>query len=227
MTTDRPSPGRHDLYPDVSASGGLVPALEDAACDSSADIGSVGANEDRPFWSATVRTDRGVIRVDAAVAERAFSIVIADRRTEWSTGVATELLEVVQVIDAWRSGARLQELHDRFPFMTHSRLAQAYEHGNAHEVAWDILLAGDYPVARPLLSALRAHGRLGRLSAAVSHNNLVYIFLDPHDRSSGRVQILIARDGQFHLSTTLSDERRTVTSIGAAVEAAADMVPTV
>jgi hypothetical protein len=219
-------PVDRELYADVFDKGGLAPALEEAAQRRSIDLGPISADGYHQYWTVGIESNRGTVRVSMGAAERVFSISIATDLHQWADGSTSELSGAVDVADAWRKGVTLRELHDRFSFMTYSRIAQAHEDGDPLEATWDELLTSEASaLARPLLQAARANERLGGLSAAVSHNNLVMFFVGPGDKDQEQVRILLGRDGTYYVTTTWNDSHQSVTSIDDAIDAAVALLP--
>jgi hypothetical protein len=226
MTDEQALPVDAAMYPDVAAHHGLAQALVESARAHGIELGDIDTQGYHRHWTAGIDSNRGTVRVSMGADRRVFSITIATDMHRMASGTTHDLSDAVHVADAWRKGVRLEQLHDRFPFMTFDRVAQAYEDGDAIDVEWDELLASEGSVRmRPLLEAARIHKRLGRLTAAVSHNNLVMFFVDQDDADSEQIRVLLTRDGTYHVTTTWNDSRRTATTIKDVIEAAADLLP--
>lgn len=215
------------LYPDVVEHEGLTPALADAARRISVDIGPL-ANRAAPnrYWTAKVPTDRDSVNVGMGAEERWFSISIGEDGRRRVSGGTPDLSEVARVAAMWRGGATRRELVARFPFLSWSRLAQAYEEGGPVETMWEDLL-GDpkYHDVHPMLQAARANERLGRLFPLVSMYTDVRFEIDHTDRSAGQIIIRPTSDGYDVIPTWASDSRRAVTGIDEAISAAEAMLP--
>ena len=107
------------LYPDLVEPGGLAPALARTATAHQLDVGRVSAPEQgrSRFTCAELTSDRGVVCVSLGAQARYFMIDLRVDGAVQARGDATDLLQVAQVADAWRSGTTLTELTARFPFM--------------------------------------------------------------------------------------------------------------
>jgi hypothetical protein len=213
-----------DLYPDLIQLGGLASAMSQTARTDSADLGEIRAEPGRwghgRFTTAEVPVHRGTVSVRLGVDERWFSITIADDAHVWTTGGTDDLHKLVGVTDAWRRGATLRELHDRFPFMSCTAMAQAYEDGNPVVAKWERLLAHEeYVAERPLLRAAHAEPRLRTLFPVVSYGSLI-LSRDPYDRTSEEFRIVPRADGGYRVSSTKpSGSEREVASLEEALVA--------
>ncbi|SCF21516.1 hypothetical protein GA0074695_4416 [Micromonospora viridifaciens] len=107
------------LYPDLAERGGLAPALAETATRHQLDIGQVTAPEQgrARFTCAELSSERGVVCVGLGSHARYFMIDLRVSGEVQARGDATDLLQVAQVADAWRGGATLGELTERFVFM--------------------------------------------------------------------------------------------------------------
>jgi hypothetical protein len=175
-----------------------------------------------PFTEALVGADRGWVSVTAGADRRAFVINLANDRHHWAVGTTDDLVTVALVADRWRAGATLRQLHERFPFMTYTRLAQGYEDGDPIGAQWAHLLDDpDLTLIRPLLLAARADERLGRLFPTVSHHTLARFALDHTARDSEDVVIAMRGQGGFEVWATWLPTRSAAATIAEAVDAAA------
>jgi hypothetical protein len=207
------------LYPDIVRRGGLAAALTEAARAASVDLGPVAAPADS---TVVIDSDRGWVSVTVGAAQRVFIVDIANPVHNWAVGSTGDLAEVVVVAASWRGGATLRQLHDRFPFMTYTRLAQGYEDGNPVEAQWaDLLDDPHLTTIRPLLRAARADERLGRLFPMVSHHTHAIFDLDHTKRWSNRLSIDMTIDGAYEVGATWTDdEPRRIATLAEAVEEA-------
>jgi Family of unknown function (DUF6193) len=180
------------LYPDIAAAGSLVCALVDLAGRRGIDLGPVEAPPGaREAISAHMSCRRGNIIVYLEPDERTFSVLLGGGGHEWARGETGELLQAARAVEAWRSGVTLRELATRFPFMTYTGLAQAYEDGTQVEYRWNQLLNNpDLETIRPLLTAARADQRLRELSPSVSHGNYVRLALGSWTREYAELHII-------------------------------------
>jgi hypothetical protein len=197
------------LYPDIVRHGGLAAALTEAARAASVDLGALTTpGEAHGEATVVIDSDRGWISVIPGAARRVFIIDIANAVHNWAAGATEELAEVVAVASSWRGGATLRQLHDRFPFMTYTRLAQGYEDGNPVEVQWAELLEDPHLTRiRPLLRAARADERLGRLFPMVSHHTHAIFDLDHPKRWPIRsLSINMTIDGAYEVGGTWTDD---------------------
>jgi hypothetical protein len=214
-----------ELYPEIIQHGGLALALAEAAHHAGLDLGAItvpaGANG---YANVLVPAGRGFVGVFLGAQERVFTVHITVESRPWATGGTTDLTEAVRVADFWRSGTTLRELHERFPFMTYTRLAEGYEAGNAVEVQWQELLEWDaLELVRPLLVAARANDRLGRMFPTVTMFTLVRFAFDDTDHV-GVVRVRLVRDGRYQVESSQEDSPRIVDTVEEAVAAAAELV---
>ncbi|MFF3404150.1 DUF6193 family natural product biosynthesis protein [Streptomyces sp. NPDC002659] len=154
--------------------------------------------------------------------ERWFSISIANDVHVWTEGGTDDLLSLVGVADAWRRGATLRELHERFPFMSHTELAQEFEDGDPVATQWERLLSHEiFEEKRPLVRAAHAHDRLRVLLPVISHGSLV-LSRNPRDRASEGFWIVPLAGGKYRVrSTKLNESERVVASMDAAIDCVA------
>ncbi|MDN3025084.1 DUF6193 family natural product biosynthesis protein [Streptomyces sp. S.PB5] len=138
-----------------------------------------------------------------------------------SEGWSTDLGAVVTVVDLWRRGARLRELHERFPFMSWSALAQGFEDGEPAAAKWRELLASDWHLRdRPLLRAGHAHPELRAFYPDMSHGSLM-LCRRPFDLESGLAKIMPFAPDHYRVTMLPAGLRREVTSLDEALELAA------
>ncbi|MEV6151526.1 DUF6193 family natural product biosynthesis protein [Nonomuraea sp. NPDC052129] len=178
------------------------------------------------FSTVDMSSDRGVISVLLGVQRRLFSIAIRDDVHPWASGGTDDLSAVVGVADAWRRGASLRALVDRFPFMSISHLAEAYESGDPVSAQWDSLLGdAEFRHVAPVLLAIHQVDRLRTLFPYVSHGT-IRLALDVMDRSRGEIWIARLRNGRFRVeSTTRGESGKETGSMEDAIEAALSYLP--
>lgn len=169
-----------DLYPDVTALGGLGAAMEEAAGLRGCDIGPVGSA------SAVVRieTGRGVVSVGLAAEERLFLIGIHLPGFTWATGSTDDLGLLVEAVAAWRKGIPLDDFEAKFEFMTLDEFARVLEIGDPAPLQWSHLLSSDFYSSQwNLLNRIHSDDVLRDLFPTVTHG-VVRLRVDPLDGSS-------------------------------------------
>jgi hypothetical protein len=222
MTSENPAADLDlDRYPEVVVRGSLAMAIVDEARLSSMDLDDLVATD--PGWSfgsAAIVTDRGSMNVRLRTGGRRFWIEIGGRNVTWASGGTDSLKEVVHIADSWRRGVSLQDFVERFPFMEHSRMAQALEEGNEIEVRWQILLddPSQYRI-HPLLRAARSDHRISDLSPLVSHRTLLRLQKVYLDKSAGEIFVDISTEGRYIVTSSWSEGKRIADSIVGAVDA--------
>ncbi|MBM0236540.1 hypothetical protein JNW88_04070 [Micromonospora sp. ATA32] len=107
------------LYPDLVERGGLAPALAETAARHQLDVGRLTAPETgrSRYVHAEMTCERGAVRVGLGAGARYFMVDISGDGRIRAHGDTCDLLPIVQVVDAWRSGVELRELATRFPFL--------------------------------------------------------------------------------------------------------------
>lgn len=215
-----------ELYPDVFQSGGLGPLLEDTARRAGVDPGPITPVDGvQGFWTVLLRTDHGVVGVFLGSDQRVFLINVSVESRPWASGFTEDPTEVVRVADLWRRGTTLHGLHERFPFMTYTRLAEGYERGNPIEAQWqDLLEREDLRQIRPLLQAAQADEVLGPLFPMVTHYTLARFDLDHWNRGAAQVRIGLTPDGRYQVEASWVDGSRLVDSISEAVTLANEFI---
>lgn len=224
------------LFHDVIESGGLAAALAQAARRAGVDVGDIAVVDDAD-WQVHVSSERGRVGVHLPAEERCFALTMSQKIGEhlfgtWTYGCSPDLETAALVIDAWRKGATLRQLHERFPFMNYDRMAQGYEDGNAVEVAWEMALEDeDFAEVWPVLRAAYTNERLRRLFPSVTMGSIVCFALDYTNRSAGDILIKPAIDNEFEVIATWDGPEpwlgssRVVATIGEAIAAAAALIP--
>ncbi|MFF3403785.1 DUF6193 family natural product biosynthesis protein [Streptomyces sp. NPDC002659] len=214
------------LYPDLIRLGGLAAAMIHVARSEGVDLEEIHTEPGRwghgSFIAAEVRADRGAVSVLLGADERLFSISIANDVHVWMAGGTDDLPSLVGVADAWCGGATLREVHDRFPFMSYTALAQAYEDGDPVATQWERLLSDEiFEKKRPLLRAAHTDDRLRKLFPVISHGSLV-LSRNPRDRASEEFWIVPLAGGAYRVrSTKQGESERVVASMDAAIDCVA------
>ncbi|WP_330334552.1 DUF6193 family natural product biosynthesis protein [Streptomyces sp. NBC_00536] len=206
--------------PDAASPAGLVRGIERIALAQGFDLGEVRTHSG---WDvgAEVSTDRGWVVVSPC-AEDSFSVRIRRHRVFVSSeGWTNDLVAAVGVAHLWRRGGSLRELRDRFPFMSWSELAQAFEDGDPTPVKWRQLLSSEWHLpARPLLQAAHAHPDLRKFWPDISHGSLI-LCRTPFESESGLAKIWPLEEGRYRVTMTPGGFRREVSSLTAALEVTA------
>jgi len=217
-----------DLYPDIIDFGGLVFAVQEVARVAGLDLGVVGSRPGEwQVYSADMTSPRGPVSVVLGLEKRLFSITLGSGTGNytWATGGTDDLTAVARMIDAWRRGITLCELSGQFPFMTYSRISQAYEDGNQVSVQWDILLSAreDY-IDEGLLLAAASEPLLRQLFPYFSHGTLC-LDVNSLDRSEGRITLTRREGGGYRVESSVSGVRcADESSLGAAICAAVEFL---
>jgi hypothetical protein len=174
-----------DLYPDVTASGGLAPAMREAAKLRGCDIG-LGP------WAAdviSIETTRGFLSVDSATEERLFRLGVHIPGLTWEIGSTGDLGLLVEAVAAWREGIPLDELEERFEFMELDEFSRALESGEPTSSQWSDLLSSDFHRRQwNLLRRLRADEVLRNMFPTITHG-AVRLRVDPLDGTSRQVLV--------------------------------------
>ncbi|MFB8420147.1 hypothetical protein ACFC63_32100 [Streptomyces albidoflavus] len=190
-----------DLYPDVTAAGGLVPAMKAAAELRGCDI-------DLPRWGTdafSCQTARGYTSVCPATDEHRFHIrvhvtpspVEAGSGFSWDIGSTNDLGAVVEAVAAWQEGMSLDDLSTRFTFLELAEFAEAVESGAPTALQWEDLLSCDaYREQRGLLRRPHADEVLGNMFPVVSHR-AVRLRVDPLDLTSPHLHVHEAEEGRY------------------------------
>ncbi|MET9397986.1 DUF6193 family natural product biosynthesis protein [Kitasatospora sp. NPDC002965] len=214
------------LYPDLVRLGGLASAMSQAARTEEIDLGEIraepGLRGDGRFLSAEVESDRGVISVGLGAASRVFFVSIWNRGGQprvWTEGATDDLRQVVKAADAWRRGATLRVLAERFPFMRHSAMARAFEDGDPVAAQWDLLLSHElYVRERPMLRAAHSEPGLCALFPAISMGSLMLV-RDPRDGTSAWIRIVPLSGGVYRVeSAELIEPKREMPSLEEALQ---------
>ncbi|MEV0093294.1 hypothetical protein [Streptomyces sp. NPDC050738] len=181
---------REDLYPDLTAAGGLGPALEEAARLRGCDIGL-------PPWAidaVVLETARGFVSVDPAAEERLFRVVVriigyTEDGFVWRIGSTRDLGLLVEALAAWQEGVQLDELRSRFDFMELDEFARAVESGEPTALQWSGLLSTEFHRRQwNLLRRFHADEVLGNMFPSITHG-AVRLRVDPLDGTSRQVLV--------------------------------------
>ncbi|WP_371790751.1 hypothetical protein OG285_09675 [Streptomyces sp. NBC_01471] len=183
---------QNDLYPDVTASGGLAPAMKEAAKLRGCDIGI------SPWESGSIsiETTRGIVSVHPAAEERLFRMrVLTPGSTwevpgfSWEIGSTDDLGLLVEAVAAWREGMPLDGLKARFEFLELGEFARAIEIGEPTSLQWPGLLSSDFHRRQGnLLRRLHADGVLRNMFPSITHG-AVRLHTDPLDGTSRQVLV--------------------------------------
>ncbi|MEU5537832.1 DUF6193 family natural product biosynthesis protein [Streptomyces sp. NPDC020362] len=221
MTTgDQEAEMRGAADPDPASPADLVRRIEHIALAQGFDLGEVRT---RSGWDAgaEVSTDRGTVVVSPC-AEDSFCIrILRHRGFASSEGWTNDLVAAVGAANLWHQGGSLRELHDRFPFMSWSELAQAFEDGDPVPAKWRELLSSEWHLRdRPFLMAAHAHPQLRGLWPDISHRSLM-LCRTPSDLESGLVKIWPLEEDRYRVTMYPGEFWREVSSLSVALEVAA------
>lgn len=176
---------RKDLYPDVTASGGLGPAMKEAAKLRGCDTGL-------PPWDTdviSIETARGYVSVRPAAEERLFRLSVHIPDFTWEIGSTDDLGLLVEAVAAWREGVPLNELTARFEFLELDEFARALERGEPTSSQWSDLLSSEFHRRQwNLLRRLHADEVLRNMFPVISHG-AVRLRVDPLDGTSRQVLV--------------------------------------
>ncbi|GAA3788826.1 hypothetical protein GCM10022403_024050 [Streptomyces coacervatus] len=184
---------QNDLYPDVTAAGGLVSAMKKAA--------ELGMGEIWPVSSPTddiigIETTRGTMSVVPATEERLFRVrvhipgILWDvPGFNWEIGATDDFGLLVEAVVAWREGVPIDELAARFTFLELDEFAGAIERGEPTSSQWDALLSSDFHRRQwNLLRRLHADEVLRHMFPTISHG-AVRLCVDLFDGASRQVLV--------------------------------------
>jgi hypothetical protein len=175
----------NDWYPDVTALGGLVAAVTEAAALRGCDIGRVSPTPD----GVTTETARGFVTVGPVAEERLFRVVIHIPDFAWEIGATDDLGLLVEAVAAWREGIPFDELRARFEFLELDELVGALETGEPTSSQWSALLASEFHrEQRNLLRRIHADETLRGFFPTISHR-AVRLRVDPLDGASRQVLV--------------------------------------
>ncbi|RPF33012.1 hypothetical protein [Streptomyces sp. TLI_185] len=185
---------REDLYPDVTASGGLGPAMKAAAKLRGCDIGL-------PPWESdviSIETARGFLSVHTATEERLFRVRVeiigfaeGVPGFAWEIGSTDDLGLLVEAVAAWREGMPLDELKARFGFLELDEFARALESGEPVSLQWSGLLSSDFHRRQwNLLRRLRTDEVLRNMFPSITHG-AVRLRVSPFPLDGTNRQVLV------------------------------------
>ncbi|MEU6098478.1 hypothetical protein [Streptomyces sp. NPDC047079] len=184
---------RKDPYPDVTASGGLAPAMREEAKLRGCDIGLAP-------WATdviSIETARGFLSVDPAAEERLFRLGVHIPGFTWEIGSTGDLGLLVEAVAAWREGIPLDELQERFEFIELDEFTRALERGEPTSSQWSDLQSSDFHRRQwNLLRRLHADEVLRNMFPTITHG-AVRLRVDPLDATSRQV-LVRELDGERH-----------------------------
>ncbi|MFE4862978.1 hypothetical protein [Streptomyces sp. NPDC056670] len=189
-----------NLYPDVTALGGLGPAMRRAATLRGCDIGL-------PPWAAdiiSIETTRGFIAIDPSTEQRLFRVRVhipgfseTTAGFSWNIASTDDLDQLVEMVAAWRQGMSVKELKARFEFMDLDEFARAIAAGEPTSLQWSGLLSSEFHRNQwNLLRRLHTDEVLRNAFPSITHG-AVRLRLDPLDSTSRQV-LVHEVDGERH-----------------------------
>ncbi|MFI1104538.1 DUF6193 family natural product biosynthesis protein [Streptomyces melanogenes] len=173
-------------------------------------------------WEAGAETDTDRGRVSVSL-ESPFHVRIRLHRVfALSEGWTNDLAAAVGVVGLWNRGGRLREVHARFPFMSCTELAEAFEDGDPAPTKWRQLLTSDWHrEEHPLLEGAHAHPELRVCYPDISMGSLM-LSRTPFDPDSGLAKITPLPEDRYRVTMLPTRFRREVTSLAEALAVAAD-----
>lgn len=217
---DQGSEPRGGTDRDGTQQGDLVQRMQLIAMAQGLDLGEVRAVAGS-YDDVEAGSGRGPIIVSPRT-DGMFHVRFQLHRTfPLSEGWTNELVAVVEAAALWRRGCGLRELHEHFPFMSWSELAQAFEDGNPVPTKWGELLSSAWHLSdRPFLQAAHDHPELRLFYPDMSHGSLM-LSRKPFDMDSGLVKINPLSGGDYRVTMFPGNFRQEVTSLNEALEIAA------
>lgn len=193
---------RKDLYPDVTAAGGLVSAMKEAAKLPRGEIWPVPSSAD----GIVVRTARGNVSVVPAAGERLFRVRVhipgftwEVPGFNWEIGSTDDLGLLVEALVAWREGVPFDELAARFEFLELDEFVRALERGEPTAAQWADLLSAEFHRRRwNLLRRLHADEVLRHMFPTISHG-AVRLRVDLFDGASRQVLVYEPDEGRYEV----------------------------
>ncbi|QOV36217.1 hypothetical protein IM697_40450 [Streptomyces ferrugineus] len=181
-----------DLYPDVTAAGGLLAAMKEAAKLRRGEIWPMPSTAD----GIIVETARGLVSVVPAAEERLFRVRVLipgftwdDPGFTWEIGSTDDLGLLVEAVAAWRDGVPFDELAARYTFLELDEFAGAIERGEPTSAQWADLLSSDFHRRQwNLLRRLHADEVLRNMFPTISHG-AVRLCVDLFDGTSRQVLV--------------------------------------
>ncbi|MCD9874321.1 hypothetical protein [Streptomyces guryensis] len=194
---------QNDLYPDVTAEGGLVSAMKKAA--------KLGRGEIWPVPTPTddiigIETARGTMSVVLATEERLFRVrvhipgILWDvPEFNWEIGSTNDFGSLVEAVVAWREGVPFDELAARFTFLELDEFARAIERGEPTSSQWADLLSSDFHRRQwNLLRRLHADEVLRHMFPTISHG-AVRLCVDLFDGASRQVLVHEPKEERYEV----------------------------
>ncbi|MFI1394876.1 hypothetical protein [Streptomyces sp. NPDC020681] len=183
---------RKDLYPDVTAAGGLVSAMKETAKLRRGEIWPEPSTTD----GIIIRTARGLVSVVPATEERLFRVRVHIpgftwdiSGFTWEIGSTDDLRLLVEAVAAWREGVPFDELAARFTFLELDEFARALERGEPTSSQWANLLSAEFHRRQwNLLRRLHADEVLRHMFPVISHG-AVRLRVDLFDGASRQVRV--------------------------------------
>ncbi|MEU9184120.1 hypothetical protein AB0D14_06045 [Streptomyces sp. NPDC048484] len=191
-----------NLYPDVTAAGGLVSAMKKAA--------KLGRGEIWPEPSTSdgiiIATARGNVSVVPAAEERLFRVRVHIPGCawdipgfNWEIGSTDDLGLLVEAVTAWREGVPFDELAARFTFLKLDEFAGALERGEPTASQWADLLSAEFHRGQwSLLRRLHSDEVLGNMFPVISHR-AVRLRVDLFDGASRQVRVYEPDEGRYEV----------------------------
>lgn len=183
---------RKDLYPDMTAAGGLLTAMKEAAKLRGGEIWSAPSSTD----GVVIETARGLVSVVPATEERLFRVRVHIPGFTWDIpgftweiGSTDDLGLLVEAVAAWREGMPFHELAARFTFLEIGDFARALERGEPTSSQWAHLLSAEFHRRQwDLLRRLHTDEVLRHMFPTISHC-AVRLRVDLFDGASRQVLV--------------------------------------
>ncbi|TFE58436.1 hypothetical protein E3E14_00875 [Streptomyces sp. ICN441] len=188
---------RKDLYPDVTASGGLVSAMKEALKLRGSEVWPAPSTAD----AIVIETARGLVSVVPATEERRFRVRVHIPGFTWDVpgftweiGSTDRLESLVRMVAAWREGVAFDELAARFTFLELDEFARALKRGEPTSSQWADLLSTEFHRKQwGLLRRLHEDEALRHMFPTISHG-AVRLRVDLLDGASR--QVLVHEQGE-------------------------------
>ncbi|MFJ5075586.1 hypothetical protein ACIP8Z_13400 [Streptomyces sp. NPDC088553] len=179
----------------MTASGGLVAALRQAAEQRGCDIGL-------PPWATEavgIETTRGYLSVDTTTGEGLFRLRVHIPDFGWDIGTTGDLGTLVEAIAAWREGQPADVLTARFDFLRLDEFTRALDAGEPTSSQWAGLLSSEYYRGqRDLLRRLHADEVLRNTFPTMTHR-AVRLRVDPMYWMSRQVLVHEPEEGRYEV----------------------------
>ncbi|MEU2495120.1 hypothetical protein [Streptomyces sp. NPDC007883] len=193
---------RKDLYPDVTAAGGLVSAMKEAAKLHGGEIRPAPSTAD----AITIETARGLVSVVPATEERRFRVRVHVPGFTWDVsgftweiGSTDDLELLAQAVAAWREGVPFHELAARFTFLELDEFVRALEKGEPTSAQWADLLSTEFHRRQwGLLRRLHEDEVLRHMFPTISHG-AVRLRVDPFDGACHQVLVDEREGGRYEV----------------------------